>query len=156
MSSLTRAGFSSRAFVNSIGYGHSWQFGINLKHGILIECILFRSMFEIMNAFLNVIGVVSVKTLYGWNPIHRQSGRRLHLIFIVCKIILNCVTLWCHNDLCMWFSLLWHVCILQDNLVYTRKNLTFCNKSANKPSTRCIRTACHKLSTRLEQLVNNL
>jgi hypothetical protein len=35
---------------------------------------------------------------------------------------------------------------------YTRKNLTSCNKS----STRCIRTACHKLSTGLEQLVDNL
>jgi hypothetical protein len=35
-------------------------------------------------------------------------------------------------------------------LKYTRKNLTSCNKSANKPSTRCIRTACHKLSTGLE------
>ena len=39
---------------------------------------------------------------------------------------------------------------------YTHKNLTSCNKFANKPSTRCIRTACHKLSTGLEQLVANL
>jgi hypothetical protein len=30
-----------------------------------------------------------------------------------------------------------------------------CNKSANKPSTSCVRTACHKLSTSLEQAVNN-
>jgi hypothetical protein len=29
-------------------------------------------------------------------------------------------------------------------------------KSANKPSTSCVRTACPKLSTRLEQAVNNL
>ena len=40
--------------------------------------------------------------------------------------------------------------------VYTRKNLTTCSKSANKPSTSCVRTACYKLSTSLEQAVNNL
>ena len=34
---------------------------------------------------------------------------------------------------------------------YTRKNLTSCSKSANKPSTSCVRTACPKLSTSLEQ-----
>ena len=39
---------------------------------------------------------------------------------------------------------------------YTRKNLTTCNKSANKPSTSCVRTACYNLSTSLEQIVNNL
>ena len=39
---------------------------------------------------------------------------------------------------------------------YTRKNLTTCSKSANKPSTSCVRTACYKLSTSLEQAVNNL
>jgi hypothetical protein len=38
---------------------------------------------------------------------------------------------------------------------YTRKNLTSCSKSANKPSTSCLRTACPKLSTSLEQAVNN-
>ena len=38
----------------------------------------------------------------------------------------------------------------------TRKNLTSCNKSANKPSTSCVRIACPKLSTSLEQAVNNL
>ena len=37
----------------------------------------------------------------------------------------------------------------------TRKNLTSCSKSANKPSTSCVRTACPKLSTSLEQAVNN-
>jgi hypothetical protein len=40
--------------------------------------------------------------------------------------------------------------------VYTRKNLTSCSKSANKPSTSYVRTACPKLSTSLEQAVNNL
>jgi hypothetical protein len=39
---------------------------------------------------------------------------------------------------------------------YTRKNLTPSSKSVNKPSTRCIRTACPKLSTSLEQAVDNL
>ena len=39
---------------------------------------------------------------------------------------------------------------------YTRKNLTTCSKSANKPSTSCVRTGCYKLSTSLEQAVNNL
>ena len=43
---------------------------------------------------------------------------------------------------------------------YMRKNLTSCSKSANKPSTSCVRTACPKLSTSLEQAViticNNL
>ena len=42
------------------------------------------------------------------------------------------------------------------SIIYTRKNLTFCNKFVNKPSTSCLRTACHKLSTSLEQAVNNL
>ena len=41
-------------------------------------------------------------------------------------------------------------------VVYTRKNLTSCSKSTNKPSTSCVRTACPKLSTGLEQFVNNL
>jgi hypothetical protein len=36
------------------------------------------------------------------------------------------------------------------------KNLTSCTKSANKPSTSCVRTACPKLSTSLEQAGNNL
>ena len=40
-------------------------------------------------------------------------------------------------------------------LVHT-KNLTTCSKSANKPSTSCVHTACYKLSTSLEQAVNNL
>ena len=39
---------------------------------------------------------------------------------------------------------------------YTRKNLRTCTRSANKPSTSCVRTACYKLSTSLEQAVNNL
>jgi hypothetical protein len=39
---------------------------------------------------------------------------------------------------------------------YTHKNLTSCNRFVNKPSTSCVRTACHKLSTSLEQAVNNL
>ena len=47
-------------------------------------------------------------------------------------------------------------CILCSYVAYTLKSLTSCNKSANKLSTRCIRTACHKLSTGLEQLVDNL
>jgi hypothetical protein len=38
---------------------------------------------------------------------------------------------------------------------YTRKNLTSCSKSANKPSTSCVRTACPKLSTSMEQVVNS-
>ena len=38
---------------------------------------------------------------------------------------------------------------------YTRKNFTSCSKSANKPSTSCVRTACLKLSTSLEQRVNS-
>ena len=39
-----------------------------------------------------------------------------------------------------------------------RKSLTSCSKSANKPSISCVRTACPKLSTSLEQAVkvNNL
>ena len=39
---------------------------------------------------------------------------------------------------------------------YTRKNAQVCYKSVYKLLTRCIRTACHKLSTGLEQLVDNL
>jgi hypothetical protein len=38
----------------------------------------------------------------------------------------------------------------------TGKHFTSCSKSANKPSTSCVRTACPKLSTSLEQAVNNL
>ena len=40
--------------------------------------------------------------------------------------------------------------MLQGWRVFTRKNLTTCSKSANKPSTSCVRTACYKLSTSLE------
>ena len=36
------------------------------------------------------------------------------------------------------------------------KNLITCSKSANKRSTSCVRLACYKLSTSLEQAVNNL
>ena len=49
-----------------------------------------------------------------------------------------------YEDLSIFFS------------IYTRKNLTSCSKSANKPSTSCVRTACPKLSTSLEQAVNIL
>jgi hypothetical protein len=45
---------------------------------------------------------------------------------------------------------------VSNQLLYKRKNLTSCSKSANKPSTSCVRTACPKLSTSLEQAVNNL
>ena len=41
-------------------------------------------------------------------------------------------------------------------ITYTRNNLTTCSKSANKPPTSCVRTACYKLSTSLEQAVKNL
>ena len=41
-------------------------------------------------------------------------------------------------------------------LDYTCKNLTTCSKSANKSSKSCVRTSCYKLSTSLEQAVNNL
>ena len=37
-------------------------------------------------------------------------------------------------------------------LNYTRKNLTTCSKSANKPLKTCPRIACYKLSTSLEQV----
>ena len=40
--------------------------------------------------------------------------------------------------------------------LYTRKILTTCSKSADEPLTSCVRTACYKLSTSLEQVVNNL
>ena len=41
--------------------------------------------------------------------------------------------------------------------VYMWKNLTSCSKFAtNKLSSSCDRTACPKLSTSLEQAVNNL
>ena len=42
------------------------------------------------------------------------------------------------------------------NTDYTRKNVTTCSKSANKLSKCCVRTACYKMSTSLEQAVNNL
>ena len=54
-----------------------------------------------------------------------------------------------------------HFCIcnfqieIPNTRIYTRKNLT-CGRFVNKPSTSCLRTACHKLSTSLEQAVNNL
>ena len=38
---------------------------------------------------------------------------------------------------------------------YTCKNHTSCSKSVNKPSTSCVRTACPKLSTGMEEAVNN-
>jgi hypothetical protein len=43
-----------------------------------------------------------------------------------------------------------------DYIVYTRKNAQVCYKSVYKLLTRYIRTACHNLSTGLEQLVDNL
>ena len=42
------------------------------------------------------------------------------------------------------------------HMTYTRKNLTTCSKSANKPLTSCLRTACYKLSTSCQQVWNNL
>ena len=53
------------------------------------------------------------------------------------------------------FGTIWQFIIRVPSL-YTRKNLTTCNKSANKPSTSSVRTACYNLSTSLEQIVNNL
>ena len=38
-------------------------------------------------------------------------------------------------------------------MYYTRKNLTSCSKSANKPSTSCVRTACY---TSCQQVWNKL
>ena len=47
--------------------------------------------------------------------------------------------------------------VLWGTVGYTRKNLTTCSKSANKLSTSCVaRTICYKLSTSLEQALNNL
>ena len=40
---------------------------------------------------------------------------------------------------------------LEKYQVYTRKNLTTCNKSADMPSTRCVRTACTKFVNKLFQ-----
>ena len=40
-------------------------------------------------------------------------------------------------------------------LPYTHVKITTCSKSANKPSTSCVRTASYNLSTSLEQAVNN-
>jgi hypothetical protein len=55
------------------------------------------------------------------------------------------------------FQVTWAIKIQRAPALHvTHKNLTSCNKSANKPSTRCIRTTCHKLSTGLEQLVTTL
>ena len=42
------------------------------------------------------------------------------------------------------------------NTDYTRKNVTTCSKSANKLSKSCVRTACYKMSTNLEQAAYNL
>ena len=39
---------------------------------------------------------------------------------------------------------------------FTHVKISTCSKSANKPSTSCVRTACFKLSTSFEQAVNNL
>jgi hypothetical protein len=58
---------------------------------------------------------------------------------------------------CVWIT--WKRYLKRGVPVYRRKNLISCSKSANKPSTSCVRTACPKLSTSLEQAVkscNNL
>ena len=39
---------------------------------------------------------------------------------------------------------------------YTRKNLTTCSKSANKPSTSCVRMACQQVWNKLLTTCNNL
>ena len=36
------------------------------------------------------------------------------------------------------------------------QNLIACSKFANKPSRSCVRTACPKLSTSMQQAINNL
>ena len=46
--------------------------------------------------------------------------------------------------------------ILHTVRTHVKVSLTSCSKSANKLSTSCVRTACPKLSTSLEQTVNNL
>jgi hypothetical protein len=49
----------------------------------------------------------------------------------------------------------YHVCgLLEKSRKYARKNLASSSKSASKPSISCVRTACPKLSTSMqEQLV---
>ena len=47
-----------------------------------------------------------------------------------------------------------HVYHVMTAMTYTRKNLTYC--IVTSLSTSCLCTACHKLSTSLEQAVNNL
>ncbi len=45
---------------------------------------------------------------------------------------------------------------IDELVVKVRKSLTACSKSANKSSTSCVRTACPRLSTTMEQAVDNL
>jgi hypothetical protein len=52
-------------------------------------------------------------------------------------------------------SLRYTVSVNRSKTSYTRRNLASCGKSANKPSTSCVRTACPKLSTSVEELVNS-
>ena len=70
------------------------------------------------------------------------------------KVIFQCslVNVWVSHT-SKWQS------YVNNRIVYTRKNLTTCSKSANKPSPSCVRTACYKLSTSLNKLLttcNNL
>ena len=72
------------------------------------------------------------------------------------QYIMNCFQhYFCLNG-CLSRSVVCTVNTLVAVMHCTRKNLTTCSKSANKPLTSCVRTTCYKLSTSLEQAVNNL
>ena len=85
-----------------------------------------------------------------------KSGNINKVVTSCSQLVPNLLTTWdkqCEHNLL--------TDLLQDEIFtcvveYTRKNLTSCNKFVNKPSTSCLRTACHKLSTSLEQAVNSL
>jgi hypothetical protein len=65
-----------------------------------------------------------------------------NMTFLICKIA-NYKNAWQHVGI-QWFSCRTRTHVKFSHIVNSRK-------SANKPSTRCIHTACHKLLTGLEQ-----
>jgi hypothetical protein len=64
------------------------------------------------------------------------------------QLVPNLLTTWakqCEQNL---LTVCWQTC---NNM----RDFYVCSKSANKPSTSCVRTVCSKLSTSLEQLVRS-
>ena len=125
-------------------------------------CNLCLVCFKVFSMFATVIDLLITFVV----KCEQTSYCNLHIFGCVDKcssFINNCKTgwkgrdwVWLENVLSMYNKLGDSTYMFWVWSNYTRKNLPTCSKSANKPSTSCVRTTCYKLSTSLEQAVNNL